>query len=152
MSCSQSFQARLHGAILTPLVMEARSAVHQGGDAVSLGFYLQFKIVGLLSSPLSARERQSGSDGRRGRGQASSHRSLRRSTHLETAPRPHGTFLASHLFSWIPQSERPTENNRYLQLVVHLGNAGAVPVNVHHEPFQRRRGGFKRCQLCQSDN
>lgn len=29
---------------------------------------------------------------------------------------------------------------------------GAVPVDVHHEPFQRRRGGFKCCQLCQSDN
>ncbi|TWW56519.1 hypothetical protein D4764_08G0005060 [Takifugu flavidus] len=48
--------------------------------------------------------------------------------------------------------ERPTENNRYSRLFVHLGNAGAVPVNVHHKPFQRRRGGFKRCQLCQSDN
>lgn len=45
LSCSQSFQARLHGAILTPLVMEARPAVHQGGDGVPLSFYLQFKIV-----------------------------------------------------------------------------------------------------------
>lgn len=70
-SCSQSFQARLHGAILTPLVMEARSAVHQGGDGGSrlLARYL----------PLGAHEHRSGSHGRRGRGQASSHRSLEES-------------------------------------------------------------------------
>lgn len=95
LSCSQSFQARLHGAILTPLVMEARSAVHQGGDGGSLGFYLLFKIVGSLSSPLGARGHQCGSDGRRGRGQASSHRSLRRSTHSKQR-----LALAGHF--WLP--------------------------------------------------
>lgn len=63
-----------------------------------------------------------------------------------------GLFSASYLFSWILQTEQLTENNRYVQLLIHLGNGGAVPVDVHHEPFQRRRGGFKWCQLCQSDN
>lgn len=41
-----------------------------------------------------------------------------------TSPPP-GTFSASHLFSWILQSGKLTENNRYVQLVVHLGITGS---------------------------
>lgn len=114
-----------------PVLLSIRVAIASPSDSV----HLEFKI--------SSSEHQPGSGGRRGHG--------RISPHLKITPWPHGTFSASHLFSWILQTEQLTENNRYVQLVVHLGNGGAVRVDVHHEPFQRRRG-FKCCQLCQSDN
>lgn len=138
---SFSKASRLHRPVLAPLVegmMNACSAVHQSGSRLSIRQHSPW------IQDYSSYELQPGSGGRRGHG--------RISPRLKTTPWPHGTFSASHLFSWILQTEQLTENNRYVQLVVHLGNEGAVPVDVHHEPFQRRRGGFKCCQLCQSGN
>lgn len=137
----QSFQAPVHRPVLAPLVECAMMSVLPSIRVViaspSDGVHLEFKIPAHMSSSQDLVVAV-----------ATAEYPHLWKQHLG----PHGTFSAFHLFSWIQWSEQLKENKRYVQLLVHLGNGGAVPVHVHHQPFQRRRGGFKGCQLCQSDN